>query len=240
MSFAAAAAAAFAAAWLGEGRPLAWFSIAAFAGLLSLDEIAMLHERTEEELGGQVIVDYVEPVIAVVALALGVYAARVVTARERVMLLCAISTLAAAVFVGAANSDSISTFIANGLSVLEEALELMVPFFILAAALPAVVAGLRRRYAGRPTGQPQDLGHRPARGAQFAASARGRERILGESPELDLFWVGGADDGCPGPLSAHGSQTTPDTPGRVRPGGGSGGARTGGHALPGPGDVLPA
>ena len=153
MSFAAAAAASFAAASLGEGRPLAWFSIAAFAGLLSLDEIAMLHERTEEELGGQVIVDYVEPVIAVVALALGVYAARVVSARERAMLLCAVSTLAAAVFVGAANSDSISTFVANGLSVLEEALELMVPFFILAAALPAVVVGLRRRYAGRPNGQ---------------------------------------------------------------------------------------
>jgi len=30
-----------------------------------------------------------------------------------------------------------------------------VPFFMLAAALPAVVAGLRRRYGGRPNGQPQ-------------------------------------------------------------------------------------
>lgn len=151
MSFAMAALAAFAVGWLGEGRPLAWFSIAAFAGLLSLDEIVMLHERTEKELGGQVIVDYVEPVIAVAAVGLGVYAARAVSPRERAMLLCAISTLAVAVLVGAANSDSISTFIANGLSVLEEALELMVPFFMLAAALPAVVVGLRRRFGASAT-----------------------------------------------------------------------------------------
>ena len=119
----------------------------AFAGLLSLDEIVMLHERTEKELGGQVIVDYVEPVIAVAAVGLGVYAARAVTPRERAMLLCAISHRWPSRYSWAPPTATPSPpSIANGLSVLEEALELMVPFFMLAAALPALVVGLRRRF----------------------------------------------------------------------------------------------
>ena len=151
VSFAGAAAASFGVAWLRGGNRIAWMSTGSVAALFSVDEIVMLHEGAEDALGGQAIVDYAEPVIALVALALGFYAARTVTQRERAFLLCALASLAGAIMLGAVNGDSLAGFVSNGLSALEEVLELLVAFFVLAAALPALVMAMRRRLTERTT-----------------------------------------------------------------------------------------
>jgi hypothetical protein len=152
VQFAAAAAVAAAAVHLGAARALVWGPVAAVGAVFSLDEVAMLHERVEGLTDGGALVNVVEPLVALFALAAAVYVLRHVSTRERLLLLAAGAALLLAQVFAAVNSDDLPAFQANALSAAEEWAEMLVGTFVLAAAAPLLVRGLQRRFGQRTAG----------------------------------------------------------------------------------------
>jgi hypothetical protein len=144
MQFAAASSAAGVAVWLGSGRATVWLTLAAVMALFSIDEIVMLHERVEVGTNPGTVVQIIEPLGAVAALLVGLYIARRVSRRQRVLLLLAATALVLANVLAAINDASaFSSFEATTLSAGEELGEMLVGTFVLAAALPLAVGRLR-------------------------------------------------------------------------------------------------
>lgn len=152
--FGLAAIAALAVVLLDGGPATVWAPIAAVMAVFSVDEVAQLHERVEGVSEGHWIVGAVEPLVAVAILAFAVYALRRLTHQQRVLLVLAAVFLVAANASGALNDAGATTASSWGehlLAAQEEVCEMLVGTFVLAAALPAVVARLRERDAARPT-----------------------------------------------------------------------------------------
>jgi hypothetical protein len=150
VQFAAAAAAAVAVVYLGVGERFVWGPVAAVLAIFSLDDIVQLHERLEGNNTSTAhdLIRYVEPLAAVVAVAVGLHILRGVSKRQRLLLIGAGVMLVLGNTVSGANDIvAFPGFIANSLSDVEELFQVLIGTFALAAAAPLVVVGLRRRFS---------------------------------------------------------------------------------------------
>jgi hypothetical protein len=123
-----------------------WGPIAAAMALFSLDEIAMLHERVEAELGSEWVVRFAEPVAALLVLVLAVSLLRRVRRRERLLLVAAAGVLfLAQLTAGINDAVELGNLSGDPVGAAEECLELLVGAFVLAAAGPPALEALGER-----------------------------------------------------------------------------------------------
>lgn len=137
--FAAAAlsAAAFAAMQRGGARR-PWVAAAVLMVALSLDEVATLHESIEEEGGSQLSLFLIQPLIALVVIALLVRLSRDLGRDERLWMVFAAVVLAVAQVGSMVDSEvELPHVLHEGWRSAEELLEMLVPAFLLAATVPA-------------------------------------------------------------------------------------------------------
>lgn len=149
--FLIAALASFGRSGLTPDRRVAWLGLGALMLALSIDEVAMIHERLEDAGDSRLSFFILQPVIAVGAVALLVAIMRDLDPADRPLIAAAI----AALILAQAGSIAYSQLelegavgAAQGLS--EEILELAVPGLVLAAALPRVWAWIGRSGAAAP------------------------------------------------------------------------------------------
>lgn len=133
------------------GPALVWGPIAGAMGFFSLDEVAQLHEKFEESVGGSWVVTALEPLVALGILAFAVYALRRLGKAERILLvLAAVALVAANVSGGITESVTTeSSVLEHAFAVQEELCEMLVGTFVLAAALPNAIEGLRGYFAAQ-------------------------------------------------------------------------------------------
>lgn len=135
--FLAAAAACTAAALADQRARTAWLLLAAVMTFFSLDEVAMIHERLEDQASVEVGLLVVEPLLGIALVAV-VYAALRGRVERRVLVLlgAAVVSLVLAQASSAINGVAEPTgFVYDLLAILEEVFELLSGTFVLAAAL---------------------------------------------------------------------------------------------------------
>lgn len=146
MQFWSTAVAAGVAVYLSAAPAAAWIPVSAVMAVFSLDQVARIHDRIENGTNSGVVIHFVEPVAAVAVLALAVYVLRVVSKRERILLLGAAAALFLAQVFSAVNSHTLPRVEGTGLSVAEVWSQMLVGTLALAAATPLLVRGLRRHF----------------------------------------------------------------------------------------------
>lgn len=132
------------AAIAAKGRHwMLWGTLALLLGLLSLDEVAMLHEAAETAGNARFLVRVVEPALALVVAGALVRGGRQLPHSSRLLLLAAGVALAGALGASAGGSlaDGRHALIV-ALSVSEEGLEMLFATLALVAALPCAQARL--------------------------------------------------------------------------------------------------
>jgi hypothetical protein len=138
---------------LESGAVWVWGPISGAMMLFSVDEVGQMHERFEGVAGSEWVVRAAEPIVAVAIFAFTIYALRRLGRPQRLLLVLAAFALLAANAIAAVNdtgATAASSWSEHLLGVQEELSEMLVGSFVLAAAVPLVLQGLRRHYAARP------------------------------------------------------------------------------------------
>lgn len=150
--FLLAAVACSAAALQDERARTAWLLLAAVMTFFSLDEVAMIHERLEDQGSVELALLVVEPLlgVALVAVVYGTLRGRV--DRQVLLLLgAAVASLVLAQACSAINGVAEPTgFVYDLLAILEEVFELLSGTFVLAAALGPASTSPRHRTSTTP------------------------------------------------------------------------------------------
>ena len=121
------------------GRRWPWAAVAALMLALSADEVATIHERLETEAGSQFSFFLLQPLIALVAVALFVRVMRALDHEARIWVALAAGALLLAQAGSTLSAEADLPGAANtAQAIAEELLEMLVPAFILAATLPAL------------------------------------------------------------------------------------------------------
>ncbi|MGI8779092.1 MAG: hypothetical protein ACR2L8_02780, partial [Solirubrobacteraceae bacterium] len=121
----------------GRGR---WSGVSALLLVLSLDELATLHERLSAEIGAAVAEWIVQPLAGLAAIALLVAAGRQAGGVTRQLLLAAVGTLVAGHLAELATPAPEEGLVAAALKIVEESLEMLMGALVLAAATGRVAA----------------------------------------------------------------------------------------------------
>ena len=134
-------AAASSAAWAfahGSART-PWVLLALLLSVLSIDEVAMVHERLESSADSRLSFLVLQPLLAACAVWLLVTIMRGIDRAERPLVAAAIAALCLAQAGSIAASElDLAGPVAAAQGIVEEVLELLVPGFVLAATLPRV------------------------------------------------------------------------------------------------------
>ena len=121
------------------GRRWAWAAVAALMLVLSVDEVATVHEQLEDEVGSQFSFFLLQPLLALAAVALFVRLMRALDREARLWVALAAAALVLAQAGSTLSAEAGLPEAANtAQAIAEELLEMLVPAFILAATLPAV------------------------------------------------------------------------------------------------------
>ena len=121
------------------GRRWPWAAVAGLMLALSADEVATIHERLEADGGSQFSFFLLQPLIALVAVALFVRLMRALERDARVWIALAAGALLLAQAGSTLSAEAQLPHAVNvAQAIAEELLEMLVPAFILAATLPAV------------------------------------------------------------------------------------------------------
>ena len=122
-----------------RGTRWPWAVMAVLMLALSVDEVATVHERVEEEGGSSLSLLVLQPLVAIAAVALFVRLLRALDREARVWVVLAAVALVIAQAGSTLDSEvDLPYALHEAWRVAEELLELLVPAFILAATLPTV------------------------------------------------------------------------------------------------------